>query len=545
MTRLIVKAEAGSVSVLDAAETGADLLTLGAGDAVEALEEPSVALAALKTAGTWIKVRVGEDGEGYLLADHLALPEDIPDLAEVESGVWRDIAPAGDGDAPDAAPEKTAVEKTPSPAQDAAAAAQDAAKPEKDEAAAKVITPSGGGKPSRIPVSVTIRSLNLRDAPDKGEIIGSGFKGRVLLSLESEAETQRKLGKEGEWLRLETLQGQEVYAAAWFLQAHDGPVPDSSVIPQARSIAGVNLDIFNPLGKPDVSRLGDMGWVRLKYDVSEDKGLLDLENSYNRHAPYLRQLKAAGYRVVMVFTHETWGEGRGYDWKQMNDDRWREFTGNYAPFLGKIAAQYADGDLIDVYQLWNEQDFDLNQMEAQVPLSPENYAYLLAHTLKAVKAANPQALVITGGHTAGPVAGPAYASKTIDIMRREHAVEPDGVAFHPYGRGLMASVSSDHPHYPYTRLGHIKESMQAYLAVMPGKPVWITEWGVLNAEGKLPPDEVLGYASRFINYLKDNYSGQIGAAIWYAWAMGMHNGYGLVGRDDQPLPDLYEGFIKL
>jgi hypothetical protein len=32
--------------------------------------------------------------------------------------------------------------------------------------------------------------------------------------------------------------------------------------------------------------------------------------------------------------------------------------------------------------------------------------------------------------------------------------------------------------------------------------------------------------------------------MWYAWADGMHNGYGLVNTSDQPKQPLYDRFLK-
>ncbi|MFW5692131.1 MAG: hypothetical protein ACOCX3_02140 [Chloroflexota bacterium] len=61
----------------------------------------------------------------------------------------------------------------------------------------------------------------------------------------------------------------------------------------------------------------------------------------------------------------------------------------------------------------------------------------------------------------------------------------------------------------------------------------------------MSPDGPLGYARQFISYLKQNFNGQVAGAMWYAWAMSMDDGYGLVGRDDLPLEPLYSEYIGL
>jgi hypothetical protein len=48
----------------------------------------------------------------------------------------------------------------------------------------------------------------------------------------------------------------------------------------------------------------------------------------------------------------------------------------------------------------------------------------------------------------------------------------------------------------------------------------------------------------FLSFLKSKYRSRIAAAIWYAWADGMHNGYGLVRANDQPKQPLYDRFLK-
>jgi hypothetical protein len=78
---------------------------------------------------------------------------------------------------------------------------------------------------------------------------------------------------------------------------------------------------------------------------------------------------------------------------------------------------------------------------------------------------------------------------------------------------------------------------------MPERPIWITEWGVLDRPNDNPAD-IARYAVDFITYIRTRYSGKVATAIWYAWAQGMHNGYGLVGADDQPRQPLYDQFLR-
>jgi hypothetical protein len=117
-------------------------------------------------------------------------------------------------------------------------------------------------------------------------------------------------------------------------------------------------------------------------------------------------------------------------------------------------------------------------------------------------------------------------------------VRPDGIASHPYGRGVSG--------HKFSNFGPLDEEIRKYSAIMPGKPIWFTEWGVLDRQGdNSVVGDVTSYATGFINIIKSQYASQVAAAIWYAWADGMDNGYGLVAANDQPKNPLYQMFLTL
>jgi hypothetical protein len=239
--------------------------------------------------------------------------------------------------------------------------------------------------------------------------------------------------------------------------------------------------------------------------------------------------------VLLVFTHQTYGEGAGYNWAQMDSNRWKELTGKFADVLRRIALQYKDQNIVHAFQIWNEQDAHAGA-EASVTLPAADYGYMLAETIKAVRSVDPNIKIITGGHTGGPQKGSKYARETIAAMPA--GIRPDGIAIHPYGRGPEGAPKK------YMHFGKIDEEIEFYGPIMPDKPLWFTEWGVLNASGE-PAAEISKYASMFVQHLKTQYPGKVAAAIWYAWAMGMHNGYGLVAENDQPKEPLLTDFLKV
>ena len=218
----------------------------------------------------------------------------------------------------------------------------------------------------------------------------------------------------------------------------------------------------------------------------------------------------------------------------MHSGRWYELTSSYANIVGRIAAQFAGLDLVYAYQIWNEQDTAISQARAAVPMPVNDYAHLLTQSIKAIRQVDSDVQIITGGHVSGPDNGSIYAQATLNAMPQD--TRPDGIAIHPYGNGPAGS--------PFTRFATINYVIRKFRPILPGKPLWITEWGVLDYQGN---DSIAGqvsqYATGFLNILEQDFPRQIAAAIWYAWADGMDNGYGLVRYDGSPRQPLYDKFL--
>jgi hypothetical protein len=345
--------------------------------------------------------------------------------------------------------------------------------------------------------------------------------------LEPHGRTLLKVGQKNQWIKLRSPAGVEGYSAAEFLLA------DETSGIQALNMSGLNLDILHRLGKPDAARMKGAGWVRFPYNVSMDRGSTDLDAAYNLYAPYIERYAAAGLKVILVLTHQTFGEGQGYVWPNMNTGSWRELTTRYVDFARRIAARFAGRNLVTAYQIWNEQDTAPSVAHAAVPLPFADYAYMLTEAIKAIRSADSAVSIITGGHVGGPGNGATYARNTLAAMPSN--VRPDGIACHSYGRGPVGNK--------FSPFGSIDEDVDAYGALLPGAPVWITEWGVLDVPNA-SATEVADYATGFISRLKGIYSGKVATCCWYGWADSMHNGYGLVNVSDQPKQPLYDRFLR-
>jgi murein DD-endopeptidase MepM/ murein hydrolase activator NlpD len=376
----------------------------------------------------------------------------------------------------------------------------------------------------------TSNGLRIRSAPEKGTILGQVNTWELLTPREQHGRLLSKVGTEGEWLRVRLPDGRNGFAAAWYLQGTVSRRPFAGVNP-----VGINLDQLHPLGTPDATRLGGLGWVRFGYNVSNNTGSEDIIAAFNRYAPLAERYVKAGYRVIFATSHQTYGEGKNefWPWPEMSDQKWAILTERFADIMGRISKQWAGKGLVHCWQVWNEQDAPIGAV-ASVPMTAQNYSRMLTRVIPAIRSADSQVYVITGGHTGGPTRGSEYARTALRALPAGVAV--DGIACHPYGRGPNTSSI-------YTPFGHIDDEIKAYTAVLPDKPIWLTEWGVLDRPNDSATD-IANYATDFISYIKARYPEQVACMIWYAWAQGMHNGYGIVDSGGNPRAPLTDRFLK-
>ncbi len=380
-------------------------------------------------------------------------------------------------------------------------------------------------------------TLNVREKPGTSfRIIDRVQSSELSDTLELHGRTLRKVGTseaDNQWIQVRTPRSKDGFAAAWYLQA----VGPRSV--GALKFKGMNLDIDHRLGAPEAAAMEGIDWVRIKYNVSFDPrngthGNRDLGYAYNRFLPYIQRYKNAGMRVLLVLAHQVYGEGAGYVWPQMNSDRWRELTVTYSDFCRTIAQQFAASKLVDAFQIWNEQDTKPEHARAAVPIPARDYAHLLTETIKKMRPVAGGAKIITGGHVTGAGDGPAYARDTLAAMG---SVRPDGLGVHPYGTGPVSNRWSIH--------GSLSATLREYAKVMPGVPLWVTEWGILDQQGKPEhASSIADYAVAFMNIIRNEFPGQVETAMWYAWADSMDNGYGLVDDQGRPKQVLYTRYLR-
>ncbi len=292
------------------------------------------------------------------------------------------------------------------------------------------------------------------------------------------------------------------------------------------ALRGANIDFGNPIFSPP--DLKPFTCCRLVYKMSMESGNTDFDKSEQVYNAKINGYIAAKVTPVVVVNHQFYGEGKGFDWKAMQDDsdigvfnRWKELTAQFQPHLRKLVQTYKDQI---VYEIWNETD---NHSDASVFIPEKSFAFMLDECIETIHSVSPNAKVIVGGLVSGHA---SYWHNTRAHM--EHEDKLAGIGVHPYGREDAT--------------GSLKGLLDSYANGSPAV-FWITEWGVLGDASKSEPPpsnpkDVENYAKRFLTAAQND--PRVAATIWYGYADGMHNGYGLAKSDGTRKEPLWTVFNK-
>jgi len=162
---------------------------------------------------------------------------------------------------------------------------------------------------------------------------------------------------------------------------------------------------------------------------------------------------------------------------------------DFGRFMSELAQRYRGQ--VAAYEIWNEPN--LNYEWGYLPPDPERYTQMLQTAFRAVKAADPQALVISGGlATTGQ--GSPNALGDLEFLERMYAAGArgyfDALGSHPYPFGNPP----DYRDAWGLSLARVAEQRQVMLAHGdPDTPIWITELGwVLHSSWDLVEHEAIG-----------------------------------------------------
>lgn len=327
---------------------------------------------------------------------------------------------------------------------------------------------------------VTASALRIRSAPS--------LSAPILGTLSYGTPVRVQMSGDAAWARLVDRPG---FVASAYL---------SSTL-SSRLTVGVNIDPDNPVGAPTPAQVLPLRYVRFAYAAHT----MDVRARLDLYTRLVSDFKGAAITPILVLNHQTFGEGRGYNWDAMQQDTaaWRAFIPHFVEALTPIVERL--GARV-IYQIWNEGD---QASQAAVGMPALSYAALLDAAVERIRAIAPNAAIITQGHVSGD---PRYWARAQSMSSLAQTL--DGVAVHPYGIGGGR----------LGWLGTVRDTVSAWRAVT-RLPLWFTEFGVCGGNAAALSDAVVAdYARSFLNQAAAQ---GISVAIWYAYATGMDTCKGL------------------
>ncbi|MBE7468123.1 MAG: hypothetical protein DPW09_13810 [Anaerolineae bacterium] len=290
---------------------------------------------------------------------------------------------------------------------------------------------------------------------------------------------------------------------------------------------GLNIDPNNPTGDPDPSELKQLGVEMVRYTFYDRSGGDQVDPA--RIDFYSR--KAKGYRDVgigslIILTYDT------YPGKPPFANNWDDYINRFARRAGQIAQQLAP--FRPAYQIWNEPDHDRIAVGKSYDpcLREEVFGQMLRRTRDAIKAADPQALIVAGGLASG---NPSWLSTVIKSQGGD--LTADIVAFHPYAQ-------RPEPNWPsptWANASPIGDLIAGYHRVVPKKILWITEMGSKPNEVPGGDEGSAEFLRRYYRAIITQYSDKVQELFWFCYSDGMVSPFGLKQANGTPKP-AYEAF---
>jgi VCBS repeat-containing protein len=152
----------------------------------------------------------------------------------------------------------------------------------------------------------------------------------------------------------------------------------------------------------------------------------------------------------------------------------------YAEFVGMVATRYAGK--VSAYEVWNEPNY---YKFWQPTPDAAQYTALLKVAYTAIKAADPNAVVVAGGIAATPDNGTQMVDSARFVSEMYEAGAAgyfDALSFHPYLYTVKFSQGAPYPSSPLTLITAIHDLMVANGDG--NKKIWATEYGEPSAYGE-------------------------------------------------------------
>jgi hypothetical protein len=367
---------------------------------------------------------------------------------------------------------------------------------------------------------VNTRALNVRSGPGTVYPIIGGVKAGDELTVIGKNE-------DGSWLKIQTDDIEEGWVFAELTQVYidldgvavaeapptptPGPQQLLAAAPAPRAAAGFGYGVQAHMIGEDLNRIFDyingMGfnWVKQQVEwklIEPAKG----QYAWGILDPIVEMANARGVNLLFsVVKAPKWARPANTDFSVEGPPANPQ---DFADFMAAMAARYRGR--VQAYEIWNEQN--LWYEWGNEPLDPRRYVQLLAAAYRAIKAADPNAIVVSGALT--PTGVNDWKIAVDDAVYLEEMYKAglarycDAIGAHPSGYNNPPDVSytnwSD-PTATFGAKGHrswfFYDTMVTYRNIMvrygdARKRIWPTEFGWASVEGLgVPPAKGYEYAA--------------------------------------------------
>ncbi len=232
----------------------------------------------------------------------------------------------------------------------------------------------------------------------------------------------------------------------------------------AMSEANINKEL------DDITSLG-ASWIRFDVDWSNIQPQDANHYTWARYDKIAQAASAHHLKMLGVLAYTpVWAHSSSCQNAQCPPKN----AADFASFAAAAAARYAPMG-VQAWEVWNEPN---TATFWQGGASPTGYTALLQATYTAIKLANPQALVITGG--VSPQANGNGNVSELDFLQGIYKAGGkgffDAVAVHPY---TFPMVPSDSTGQAWSRMSQTGVSLRSIMTANGDavKKIWITEFG--------------------------------------------------------------------
>ncbi len=244
----------------------------------------------------------------------------------------------------------------------------------------------------------------------------------------------------------------------------------------------------------NLTRLG-VGWVKQEISwamFEPTKGNINFDDIDTA----IDALDGAGFNIMLtVYDAPDWARGATEENGPPTDNQ------DFANFVTQLATRYAGR--VDAYEIWKEPNLrrEWNGKAYGKPISAAGYVDLLRVGYTAVKAADSEAVVVSGGLAPTGLDNADNALNDRNFLRQMYQAGvntvADAIGIHPFGFGNPPDSTccetnpqitgwDDHPSFFF------QNTLQEYRAIMgefndSGRFLWVTEFGWGSSEN-LPGD---------------------------------------------------------